>query len=82
MALVKQKKKLNGIRYVCRADGAVNEELSDRDLYESDPVKHADALVFHEGQEPTVFILNFELSIHEYSSIKDMIWMKQVITQL
>ena len=71
MALLSSSKKLSGIRYVCRADSAIDEEKSDRERYESDPMKHADSLVYKDGQEPTVFILNFNLKIHEYSEIKN-----------
>jgi hypothetical protein len=72
MALVERSRKLNAIRYVCKADGAVDEAASDRDLYDSDPMKHADALIFKKGQEPTVFILNFEISGREDALIKDV----------
>jgi len=71
MALVASERKLNAIRYVCRKDDAVDLEASDRELYDEDPVKNADALVMKKGKEPTYFILNFEINGREDAMIKD-----------
>lgn len=71
MALVASEKKLNAIRYVCKLDDAVDHEASDRDLYEEDPMKNADALVFLPGKEPTYFVLNFDINGREDAMIKD-----------
>lgn len=71
MALVAPLRRLNAIRYICRNDGAIDLENSDRELYESDPMKHADALKMKAGEDPTVFILNFEVTGRENSMIKD-----------
>ena len=71
MALVANERKLNAIRYICKADDAVDLEASDRELYDEDPVRNADALKFHKGKEPTIFILNFDVTGREDAMIKD-----------
>jgi|AntRauTorckE5430_2_1112549.scaffolds.fasta_scaffold00100_10 hypothetical protein len=72
MALKERIRKLNAIRYVCRQDSAVDEEKSDRETYQKDPVTNADCLLFKEGEEPTVFILNFEPNAKETAMINDL----------
>jgi len=71
MALVMNKRKLNAIRFISKIDDAVDVEASDRDLYLEDPVANADALKFKKGKEPTIFLLNFELSGKENAAIED-----------
>lgn len=64
-------RKLNAIRYVCKADDAIDHSTSDRELYDEDPVKNASALKFLPGKDPTVFVLNFEITGREDALIKD-----------
>lgn len=71
MAIVLLERRLNSIRYVSRIDTAIDKEASDREEYEQDPIKNADKLVFKEGQQPTIFVLNFETNAKEAEAIKN-----------
>ena len=71
MAIELSERRLNSIRYISKIDAAIDEEASEREEYEKDPIKNADKLVMKEGQEPTVFVLNFEVNAKEAKSIKD-----------
>ena len=71
MAIELSDRRLNSIRYVSRIDAAIDKEASDREEYEKDPIKNADKLVMKEDEEPTIFVLNFEVNAKEAKSIKD-----------
>jgi len=66
-----QVRKLNAIRLISRKDSAVDEEASDWDLYDEDPQKNAKCIVMNKGQEPTVFICNFDTTGKEGAKIKN-----------
>lgn len=65
------KKKLNAIRFISKMDSALDLEACEYDEYLKDPVENAPLLKFLEGQTPTVFILNFELSGKEQALLQD-----------
>jgi hypothetical protein len=67
----KSRRRLNCIKYVSRADDAIDLKASDLEAYQKDPLKNADKLVLKEGCEPTYFLLNFELSAKDALKIKD-----------
>lgn len=71
MAIQLPVKKLSSIRYISRLDGAVDKEASDREEYEKDPTKNADKIVLKDGEEPTIFVLNFELNSKAHEIIKN-----------
>lgn len=71
MALVELTRKINAIRYISKRDGAVDHDASDWDRYLEDPMKNSDALVIKDGQEPTIFILNFEWNGRDAKYVKD-----------
>ena len=71
MAIVLLERRLNSIRYVSRIDTAIDKELSEREEYEEDPIKNADKLIYKEGQQPTIFVLNFETNAKEAEAIKN-----------
>lgn len=64
-------KKLNAIRFISKADSALDLENSNYDEYLEDPVAREINLKFIEGQAPTIFILNFELSGKEHAMLQD-----------
>jgi hypothetical protein len=71
MAILDEDRKLNAVRFISKIDSAVDPDLSDRKLYEEDIIKNADKLVMKKGQEPTIFLLNFDLTAKEDALIKD-----------
>jgi len=64
-------KKLNAIRFVSKADSALDLANCNYDEYAEDPCTKEETLKFLEGQLPTVFILNFELSGKEHAMLQD-----------
>jgi len=71
MAIQMPEKRFNSIRYISRIDSAIDKEASDREAYEKDPMGNADKLVLKDGQEPTIFVLNFELNSKAHELIKN-----------
>lgn len=75
MAFVKNdRKKLNHIRVICAHDPAVDMEATGEEnweKYREDPVKNEGLIKFHESQEPTIFVCNYELSAKEDAVIQD-----------
>jgi hypothetical protein len=68
---ITQVRKLNAVRLVSRKDSAIDHDNSDWDLYDEDPIKNADALTMNKGQEPTVFVCNFDTTGKEGAKIKN-----------
>jgi len=64
-------KKLNAIRFISKMDSALDLEASDYDKYLEDPVQNEPLLKFVEGQTPTIFVLNFELTGKEQAQLQD-----------
>lgn len=65
------KKKLNAIRFISKMDSALDLETCDYEEYLKDPTQNEHLLKFVEGQTPTIFILNFELSGKEQALLQD-----------
>jgi hypothetical protein len=64
-------KKLNAIRFISKADAALDLENCDYESYLEDPNGKEHTLKFLEGELPTVFVLNFELSGKEQAMLQD-----------
>ncbi len=71
MALIFDERKLNAVKYICKRDSAVDKESSDLDEYYEDIIKNADKIKMHNGKEPTIFLLNFDINAKEDAAIKD-----------
>lgn len=68
---VQRIKRLNCVQIISRIDDAVDNDNSDWDLYDKDPIENASALKFLAGKQPTNFICNFELEAKDDARIKD-----------
>jgi len=66
-----QIRKLNAVRIISRKDSAIDQSATDWESYDEDPVKNAKAITVNKGQEPTVFICNFDTSGKEGAKIKN-----------
>jgi hypothetical protein len=64
-------KKLNAVRFISKSDSALDLENCNYDEYMEDPNAKEATLKFLEGQAPTIFILNFELSGKEHAMLQD-----------
>jgi len=64
-------KKLNAIRFISKSDSALDLENCNYDEYAEDPNVKESELKFIEGQMPTIFVLNFELSGKEHAMLQD-----------
>ena len=72
MALIlSQKKKFNCVRIISKQDSALDLAASDWDKYQENPIENEASLKFKEGQQPTIFICNFDLSGIDAAEIKD-----------
>jgi len=63
-------RKLNAVRIISKKDSAVDEE-SNWEKYDEDPIRNASEIKIKTGQEPTVFICNFETTGREAAKIKN-----------
>jgi len=66
-----QVKRLNSVHIISKRDDAVDEEQTEWDRYDEDPVNNLDAIKYHAEKEATKFICNFEQTGKEVASIKD-----------
>lgn len=64
-------KNLNAVEIICRHDDAVDNEQSDWDAYDADPVRNIDKLTMKSGEEPTRFICNFDVTAKQMATIRD-----------
>jgi len=69
--LTNTRRSLNAVRLISRNDDAVDQEQSDWDKYDEDPIANADAIVIKDGAEPTYFLCNFDITGKESSLVKD-----------
>ena len=69
--IIDQSHRLNAVRIISRNDDAVDEEASDWEVYDKDPVRNEKALVMKADQTPTIFLCNFELTGKEAANVKD-----------
>lgn len=71
----KVQRRLNAVKYISKIDSALDKEDPDFDenweKFIEDPNKNLELLKLKKGQEPTYFILNFELNAKDESTVKD-----------
>lgn len=69
--LISARRSLNSIRIISRYDDAVDNDATDWDKYDADPIANADAIVLKPGRQPTFFLCNFDLTGKESTTVKD-----------
>lgn len=75
MAFTQELRSLKHVRIIVKHDPALDwDAMEDTDIwptYQEDPIKNEGLLKFKEGEKPTIFICNFELSGKQKAAIKD-----------
>jgi len=66
-----QKRNLSTVRIISKIDDAVDDNGTDWELYNEDPISNESAIKFKEGKKPTYFICNFDFTGKEAASTKD-----------
>jgi hypothetical protein len=69
--IVSNRRPLNAVTIISRFDSAVDNEATDWESYDNDPITNASAIKIKSGCEPTKFIMNFDVTGKEAASIKD-----------
>ena len=64
-------KRLNAVRIISRIDDAIDNDASDWEKYDEDPIENESALKFLADKLPTIFICNFELDAKDNSRVQD-----------